>query len=129
MLSILILLVFAIPVVAVVMVITAVIKRNSSGNEQSDFEKITRAIYVYLILICLLCAMIGGTIFLFNSAMNYFLPEKEYSDHYLYNNEERNKNEALVGILTSSALLISTVPLFIYHSKIAKNEKGKEIKS
>ena len=118
------LLVLALPVVIITSIIMAVTKKNKETDEKtehSNFEKTIRSIYVYFVLICLLLAVIGGTLYFFDSAVDLLLPEKSNSDYY-YNSVARDKNVAIVGMITSASMLISTVPLFVYYSKVAKNE-------
>lgn len=124
-----ILLFFAIiPIAIISIIISAISRRNKSTNDekdQMDFEKIIRSIYVYLLLICLLCSMIGGVIYLFSSTVDYFLPEKATST-YEQGYPERERNVAIVGMFTASSILLATTPLFIYHNKIAKSESTRK---
>lgn len=138
--SLLLLLLFAIiPIAVVVMIIVAIIKRGKSADGSSSiklFEKSIRSIYVYIVLICLLCTIIGGIIYLFNSGLDLLIPKKKNPEYYDYsydydynyktesnlNNELRERNEKLVGVFTSSSMLISCVPLFVYYNKLAKRE-------
>lgn len=122
----LLLLVGILPIALVIMIITAIVKKEKNGEKSSlkSFEKSIRSIYVYIVLICLLCTIISGTIYLFNSSLNLVLPEKDaYTvnpDVVEYSTRERNKN--IVGIFTSSAMLMSCVPLFIYYNKVSKKD-------
>ena len=131
-LGILMVLLFPLVFIAVITaIITAVVKRAVTTNEaeeQANFTKTIRSIYVYLILICLLCAIIGGAILFFNSTINYLLPEENgYTSHMdRHNYTERERNTAIVGMFTASAILVSTVPLFIYHNRIARNELSRK---
>lgn len=116
------------PVIVVAFIIGAISKKNKTNRSEKeqfkDFENIIRSIYVYFLLICLLCAIIGGTIYLFSSTVDYILPEQPYSyneDNYL----ESRRNSYIVGIFTASSILLSAIPLFVYHSKIAKSESLK----
>lgn len=116
------------PIVVIALIITAIVKhnKNDKGNSES-FEKSVRSIYVYIILICLLIGIIGGVIALFNSSVNYLLPEKSYSTTNIYE-KENSRNEYIVDIFTSASILVICIPLFIYHSKIAKNDTVKKVK-
>ena len=118
------------------MIITAIVKHNKNTDQKSStakFEKSIRSIYVYIVLICLLCTIIGGTIYLFNSTLDLVFPEKRENtsnvDYYnttystsnnSYSTRQRNKN--IVGIFTSSAMLVSCIPLFIYFNKVSKED-------
>jgi hypothetical protein len=114
--AIILLFVLLVPIAIIGLLVSLIIKNNKnndSAKSDADFAKMIRAIYIHFVLICLLCAIIGGTIWLFSSTVNLLIPE----DHWY---PGREHNVAIVGMFTSSALLISTVPLFIYHNKITK---------
>lgn len=115
------------PVIVIIMIGVAIAKRSKSSEGASSikqFENSMRSIFTYIVLICLLCTIIGGTIYLFNSGLNLALPENssnDYIDYYDYSlRRERNSN--IVGILTSCAMLISCIPLFVYFNKVAKED-------
>lgn len=127
-----ILLIAILPIALITMIITAIVKHNKNADTKSStekFEKSIRSIYVYIVLICLLCTIIAGTIYLFNSTLDLILPEKDisYNNNYYiadtktdYSARERNEN--IVGIFTSSAMLVSCVPLFVYYNKVSKKD-------
>ena len=126
-----ILLIVILPIALIAMIITAIVKHNKNTDQKystAKFEKSIRSIYVYIVLICLLCTIIGWTIYLFNSTLDLVLPEKSNSSNYYtttpdvvsYSTRQRNKN--IVGIFTSSAMLVSCVPLFIYFNKVSKED-------
>lgn len=120
------------PIALIIMIITAIVKHNKNTDTKSStikFEKSIRSIYVYIVLICLLCTIIGGTIYLFNSTLDLVLPEKDnsYDDNYFTSGKTtyyytRQRNENIVGIFTSSAMLVSCVPLFVYYNKVSKKD-------
>ena len=114
------LLLLILPVAIVIAVISAIVKysKSTTENNQADFEKIIRSIYVYFLLICSLCAMIGGTIFLFNSTFDYLFPENTYMNLY----KKQRNNETIVDMITASSILVCTIPLFMYYSILAKTE-------
>lgn len=130
-----ILLIVILPIALIAMIITAIVKHNKNTDTKSStvkFEKSIRSIYVYIVLICLLCTIIAGTIYLFNSTLDLVLPEQEetkYNVEY-YNttyspsksNSNRERNENIVGIFTSSAMLVSCIPLFVYYNKVSKKD-------
>ena len=127
-----ILLIAILPIALITMIITAIVKHNKNTDTKSStkkFEKSIRSIYVYIVLICLLCTIIAGTIYLFNSTLDLILPEKDisYNNNYYITDTKtdysaRERNENIVGIFTSSAMLVSCVPLFIYYNKVSKKE-------
>lgn len=126
--GILLMLLFTVlPVIVIIMIGVAIAKRSKSSEGASSikqFENSMRSIFTYIVLICLLCTIIGGTIYLFNSGLNLALPENssnDYIDYYDYSlRRERNSN--IVGILTSCSMLISCIPLFVYFNKVAKED-------
>ena len=130
-----ILLIVILPIALIAMIITAIVKHNKNTDQKSStakFEKSIRSIYVYIVLICLLCTIIGGTIYLFNSTLDLVFPEQKEtkSDIQYYDttyspsksNSNRERNENIVGIFTSSAMLVSCVPLFVYYNKVSKKD-------
>ena len=125
------LLIGILPIALITMIITAIIKHNRNTDQKSStvkFEKSIRSIYVYIVLISLLCTIIGGTIYLFNSTLDLVLPEKSNSSNYytitpdVLEYSTRQRNENIVGIFTASAMLISCVPLFVYYNKVSKKD-------
>ena len=126
--GILLMLLFTVlPVIVIIMIGVAIAKRSKSSEGASSikqFENSMRSIFTYIVLICLLCTIIGGTIYLFNSGLNLALPENssnDYIDYYDYS-LKRERNSNIVGIFTSSAMLISCIPLFVYFNKVAKKD-------
>ena len=126
-------LVFLILPIAVIIFLVQIFSKR--GKEETvediiDFERKTRSVYVYFLLICLLISMIGGGIFLFSSAVDLFLPEEPYPtyDGKIRDRNERDKNQAIVNMSTSIAILAASIPLFLHHSNIAKNEIIKKSK-
>lgn len=135
--ALLILLISAVlPIAVIAMIITAIVKHNKNTDSKTSsikFEKSIRSIYVYIVLLALLCTIIGGTIYLFNSTLDLVLPEKRentseldyYNTTYSSSNNthlNRQRNENIVGIFTSSAMLVSCVPLFVYYNKVSKKD-------
>lgn len=137
------LLVLLLPIALIIMIIVALVRHNKNEDSSENFEKSIRSVFVYLILIAMLCSIIGGTILLFNSAINLALPEKEYSSRNSYSydtkydiapskikaptqvdNSERNRY--IVNIITSVGILAICIPTFVYFSKIARKETVKK---
>ena len=130
-----ILLIVILPIALIAMIITAIVKHNKNTDTKSStvkFEKSIRSIYVYIVLIGLLCTIIAGTIYLFNSTLDLVLPEQKEDTHNVQyydttyspskNNSNRDRNENIVGIFTSSAMLVSCIPLFVYYNKVSKKD-------
>ena len=126
-----ILLIAILPIAIISIIITAIVKHNKNTDQKSStvkFEKSIRSIYVYIVLISLLCTIIGGTIYLFNSTLDLVLPEKSNSSNYYTTTPDvvgystRQRNKKIVGIFTSSAMLVSCVPLFVYYNKVSKKD-------
>lgn len=106
------------PIIVVAMIVSAIVKKKNNETNKSFFEDTIRAIYVYIVLICALCAIIGGVISTFNYGLDVFLPEEEYEETEL--SKERERNENIVDLATNIAIIAVAVPVFVYHSKIAK---------
>lgn len=118
------LLVCIVPIAVIVLIVQAIVKRNNK-EEKKDFEEIIRGIYIYLILIITLVAIITGVITAFRVGLDVVLPEKYITDTS-YNSQEREYNENMVELLTTISIVITSLPIFIYHNKLAK--KDREIK-
>lgn len=123
-LALIYLIVFVAPIVIVVLVISAVVKK--SREEKTKFEEIIRSVYIYMILIITLIAIISGVIATFRIGLDIALPEK-YMTSTAYNSQERERNQNIVELLTIISVVITSIPIFIYHNKLAK-ELGKDKK-
>ena len=110
----------AIPIAIVVLVISAIIRRNK--EDKNNFDEIIRNIYMYIIIILTLVAIITGVIATFKIGLDIILPEKP-TYQSSYNNEELVKNENIIELFTTLSLVISTIPVFIYHNKLAKKSR------
>ena len=120
------LIIFLAPIAVVIFIISVFVRK--SKEEKIEFEEIVRNIYIYIILIITLVAIISGVIAAFRIGLDIALPEK-YSTTTSYNSEERQRNENIVELLTTTAIVITSVPIFIYHNKLAKEfRKSKNIK-
>ena len=105
-------------------------KKEEKGNklyvldqdEKKDFDQVIRSAYIYLILIITLIAIITAFIDTFRVGLDVLLPEKSISDS-VYNSLEREKNGNIVTLLTNMSMLITMVPIFIYHNKLVKKTK------
>lgn len=111
------LLIFIAPIAIVILIISAFIRK--SKEDKIKFEEIVRNIYIYLILIITLVAIIAGVIAAFRIGLDIALPEK-YVTSTSYNSQERERNENIVELLTTISIVITSVPIFIYHNKLAK---------
>lgn len=117
------LLLCAAPIIVITLIITAIIKRNK--DDKNNFEETIRNIYVYIILIITLIAIITGTIAVIRIGLDVILPEKSLSESY-YNNERMEMNENIIELCTTAALVISVIPVFIYHNGLAKKNRDKK---
>jgi ABC-type Fe3+ transport system permease subunit len=109
-----------IPIAVLALIIGAILKKKDAtqnGSEKRNFESAIRAIYIYLVLICALCAIIGGIISTFNYGLDVLLPEESYNTT---NSDLQDRNENIVQFATNISIFIVAIPIFIYHSKIAK---------
>ena len=122
------LLIAIVPIVIIVLIIQAVVKR-SNKDKKTEFNETIRSIYIYLILIITLIAIIAGVISAFSIGLDILLPEK-YASETVYSNRQLEQNENIVNLLTTITLVISALPIFIYHNGLAKQEREqrKEIK-
>lgn len=109
-----------IPIAVVVLIISAIVKK--SKEDKSNFEEVIRNIYIYIILIITLVAIITGVIATFRIGLDVVLPEKSTYESS-YSSQERIKNENIVELFTTIALVVSVTPVFIYHNKLAKKSR------
>ena len=118
---IILLLVCIIPIAVIVLIVQAIVKRNNK-EEKKDFEEIVRGIYIYLILIITLVAIITGVITAFRVGLDVVLPE-QYITTTSNNSQEREHNENMIELLTTISIVITSLPIFIYHNKLAKKDR------
>lgn len=118
------LLIFIIPVAVIALIVQAIARKNNK-DEKKDFDQVIRSAYIYLILIITLIAIITAFIDTFRVGLDVLLPEKSISDS-VYNSLEREKNGNIVALLTNMSMLITMIPIFIYHNKLVK--KAKKVK-
>lgn len=113
-----------IPIAVVVLIISAIVKK--SKEDKSNFEEVIRNIYIYIILIITLVAIITGVIATFRIGLDVVLPEKSTYESS-YSSQERIKNENIVELFTTIALVVSVTPVFIYHNKLAKKSRTTKV--
>ena len=111
------LIIFIAPIVIVISIISALVKKGK--EEKIKFEEMIRNIYIYIILIITLVAIISGVIVAFRVGLDLALPEK-YSITTSYNSPEKEKNVNVVKLFTTISIVVTSVPIFIYHNKLAK---------
>ena len=110
---------FVIPIALIVLIVQAILKKDKSKR---DFENLIRNIYIYLILIITLIVIISGAIAVFSSGLDVLLPEQTTSSSSYYNSE-RIQNRNITAMLTELSAVIVCIPIFIYHSKLAKKDR------
>jgi len=116
-----------IPIAIVVVIVSAIVKK--SKESKSNFDEIIRSIYIYIILIVTLVAIVSGTIMTFRVGLDVLLPEKS-TYQSSYTNDEMEKNENIIELFTTLSLVLSSIPVYLYHSKLTKKEnKIEEINS
>lgn len=116
-----------IPIAVIVLIVLAITKKNKENK--NEFSESVRNIYVYIILIITVVTIIVGVISTFRMGLDILLPEKSIYESK-YQNEERERNQNIIEFFTETSLVVSVIPVFIYHNKIAKktrNEKKEEI--
>ena len=104
-----------VPVAILILIISAIVKRNK--EDKGQFEETIRNVYVYIILIITLVTIIVGVINTFRIGLDVVLPEKTIYENS-YNSEERQKNENIIEFCTTMSLVIAVTPIFIYHNKL-----------
>lgn len=109
------------PIAILVLIISAVVKRNK--EDKGNFEESIRNVYVYIILIVTLVAIIAGVIATFRIGLDVVLPEKTINQSS-YSSEERERNENIIELFTTISLVVSVTPIFIYHNNIAKKSRA-----
>lgn len=108
-----------VPIAILVLIISAVVKK--SKQDKDNFDETIRNVYIYIILIITLIGIIGGTIGAFRVGLDILLPEEStYSNSYSI----IDKNENIIELATTISLLISVIPIFIYHNKLVKQSKN-----
>ena len=112
-----------VPIIIIAFIVSAISKRNK--EEKNNFQDIIRNIYIYIILIICLITIITGIIVTFKIGLDLLFPEKSI---YQTNNDQIYKNENIIELFTILSLVISTIPVFIYHNKLAKKDKASKIK-
>lgn len=112
------------PLIVVSLIIFIIVKKNNKGKNDTSFKNVIKSIYVYLCLCIFLCMSITSIICAVNTGLNYFLPEinmdKELSETLYIQN---SKNEDCVNMITSIGALAISLPMFIYHIKLSKEER------
>lgn len=117
-------LVLIVPLLVIAAIVAAIVKRSKDPEEKNGFEKNIRTIYVYLVAIIFLFALVYSVIDMFNNTLDFLFPEKEityYANTPTIDMQQNNaRNSNLVNLWTSIATFVISAPLFIYHSKLAK---------
>lgn len=114
-------LICVVPVAIVILIIQAISKRNK--DDKHGFDETIRNVYIYLILIITLVAIITGVITAFRVGLDVALPEKSTTSYTTYNYSERERNNNIVELCTTLSIVITSIPIFVYHNKLAKKDK------
>ena len=109
------------PIAIVVLIVSAIVKKNK--EDKSNFEETIRNIYVYIILIVTLFAIITGVIAAFRIGLDVVLPEKSVYESS-YSSEQMEKNEDIIELATTISLVVTVIPVFSYHNKLAKKNRN-----
>lgn len=110
-----------IPIAILVLIISAVVKKGKENK--NNFEESIRNIYVYIILIITLISIIAGTIASLRVGLDIILPEEELYQNS-YNNMQQKRNGNINELFTNLSLVISVIPIFMYHNKLAKKSRA-----
>lgn len=129
------------PVVIITLIIIATTRKNKDSNPKK-FEETIRAIYIYIVLIVLFVIIVLGVIYLFEAIIDCVLPEK-YVNHVQSDlefntvqsniievtsntqrelDEQNQRNQNIVNLITAISTLIISIPIFIYYSRLANNK-------
>lgn len=109
-----------IPIAIIVLIVSAIVKRNK--EDKNNFDETIRNIYTYIILIVTLVAIISGVIATFRIGLDVILPEKSINESS-YSTEQVDKNENIIEFCTTLSLVIAVIPVFIYHNNLAKKSR------
>ena len=113
------LLAFILPIAIIVLIVQAIIKKDKN---KKYFDNVIRNIYIYLILIISLIMIISCAITVFSTGLDVLLPEQSTSSSSYYN-EEWVLNRNMTSMFTVLSAVIVCVPIFVYHSKLAKKDR------
>lgn len=137
----------AVPVGIVALIIVAAVKKDK-GLGHKSFASVVRIIFSYTFVITSLFTIVIGSIVAVNSMLNYYLPDPEstqnYNDYSEYQGNDNSSNKQSVAFYneynqkvalenkrkdslreatTSTALVVVSVPIFIYFSILIKKHK------
>ena len=107
------------PIALIAMIIMAASKKNR--DDITGVERSIRNVYIYTLLIIFLIAIISCSIYALRIGLDIIIPE-ETTYYNSYN--MINKNEKIVNLFTSISIIIVSVPLFVKHSKLAKESNN-----
>lgn len=122
------------PVGIIALIVYLVARKKSNGEEKKDdFEKVIRTVYTYILVLAFLIASVGSFIAAVDTMADYLLPEEQYNkydgdeDYRRIKLEENNdRNEMAVNMITNFATVAICVPMFVYHMNLTKNLIKKE---
>ena len=122
-LSLIFLLLPVLIIVGVVLLIVSLASKRGTGKGES-FPRVVRLVYLYAVTIVSLFVSIGGFIFAWNHAVDYFIPDMwRYHPVIQEHISDSNRNHrALRGLCTSIAAVAVGASVFIYHSGKMKNK-------
>lgn len=109
-----------IAIAIIVFIVTTIVKSMKKDSTEEDFQNIMRAMYIYIVMIIFLILIVASTILVFNGLMGVLLPDVINNR---YNSIEISKNANFAQITSSAATLFLCIPLFLYHSGLAKKER------
>lgn len=106
------------PIAVIVLIVKLVTAKKDDENGMVSFEKGVRSFYVYAILVVAFCMLVLGAIGAFSAGLDILLPEVADVTSRIYVNE---LNESKIEFAEAVGVLVTAIPLFVYHSKVAKS--------
>ena len=145
--SILSLILFAVPIVVVVGIVMLIVRgftnKNPNGKmSEEDGAIMLKNIYTYLVLFATLMMSIGGSVGVFMGVSDFLIPQPYYEsyDSYLSNYESREQYEimkedaeskerrsAIKLVIQSAGWIAIPLPIFLYYQKQMKEKNENDL--
>lgn len=116
---------FTLPIAIIVLIVMAIVRSSRKEKAEDSFQSVIRTIYIYMVMIILLAMLVTATVMLFNSFLEIALPDIVDTTHDQYA-AVRDRNNNISDFASNATMLLISVPMFAYYSRLAKNERKKE---